>query len=124
MYGWDEVVWLTAFWYAVGGLSVAVCLKYADNIAKNFATSVAIILATLGSIQFFGFRPSVLFTLGAFLVIVSIFLYSSGATFMRYFGGWSSMARRSKNNKIAAVVMAVATSGGSSSRSNSPRQKP
>ncbi|KAF7638613.1 hypothetical protein Mgra_00001991 [Meloidogyne graminicola] len=86
MYGWDKIVWLTAFWYAVGGLSVAVCLKYADNIAKNFATSVAIILATLGSIQFFGFKPSLLFTLGASLVILSIFLYSSSITIFRFFG--------------------------------------
>ncbi|KAL7076490.1 hypothetical protein ACQ4LE_004749 [Meloidogyne hapla] len=86
MYGWDIVVWSTAFWYAVGGLSVAVCLKYADNIAKNFATSVAIILATLGSIQFFGFSPSLLFTLGATLVILSIFLYSSSTQILRFFG--------------------------------------
>ncbi|CAK5081748.1 unnamed protein product [Meloidogyne enterolobii] len=100
MYGWDIVVWTTAFWYAVGGLSVAVCLKYADNIAKNFATSVAIILATLGSIQFFGFKPSLLFTLGATLVILSIFLYSSSTQILRFFGIYSTQLNNKKGRKI------------------------
>ncbi|KAK5985620.1 UDP-N-acetylgalactosamine transmembrane transporter, partial [Trichostrongylus colubriformis] len=68
LYGFDWVVWLTVIWYCVGGLSVAVCIKYADNIAKNFATSVAIILATIGSMVFFSFQPSAMFTLGAALV--------------------------------------------------------
>jgi len=102
MYGWDIVVWTTAFWYAVGGLSVAVCLKYADNIAKNFATSVAIILATIGSIQFFGFKPSLFFTLGATLVILSIFLYSSSTQILRFFGIYSIQSNKlnKKGRKI------------------------
>ncbi|CAB03205.4 UDP-galactose/UDP-N-acetylglucosamine transporter srf-3 [Caenorhabditis elegans] len=77
LYGFDSIVWLTVLWYGVGGLSVAVCIKYADNIAKNFATSVAIILSTIGSIFLFDFIPSFTFLLGASLVIFSIFLYSS-----------------------------------------------
>lgn len=85
MYGFDSVVWSTVIWYGIGGLSVAICIKYADNIAKNFATSVAIILATLGSVHFFGFHPSILFTFGATLVIFSIFLYSSSSLFLRFF---------------------------------------
>jgi UDP-sugar transporter A1/2/3 len=79
LYGFDAVVWFTAFWYGIGGLSVAVCIKYADNIAKNFATSVAIILATLGSIYIFNFQPNLMFVAGASLVIASIFLYSSSS---------------------------------------------
>jgi len=86
LYGFDFVVWATVLWYGIGGLSVAVCIKYADNIAKNFATSVAIILATIGSIHLFGFSPNLLFTVGASLVIFSIFLYSSSAAFLKCFG--------------------------------------
>ncbi|KAI6224497.1 hypothetical protein M3Y99_01390800 [Aphelenchoides fujianensis] len=79
LHGFDGVVWVSVFWYAVGGLSVAVCIKYADNIAKNFATSVAIVLATIGSVFLFGFQPTAPFVLGAALVISSIFLYSSAS---------------------------------------------
>ncbi|RCN34028.1 Nucleotide-sugar transporter, partial [Ancylostoma caninum] len=85
LYGFDWVVWLTVLWYCVGGLSVAVCIKYADNIAKNFATSVAIILATVGSMVIFNFQPSPLFTLGAALVIFSIFMYSSSQSMVSVF---------------------------------------
>uniref|UniRef100_A0A7E4VP82 UDP-galactose translocator n=1 Tax=Panagrellus redivivus TaxID=6233 RepID=A0A7E4VP82_PANRE len=85
LYGFDPVVWLTVFWYGVGGLSVAVCIKYADNIAKNFATSLAIILATMGSVYVFGFVPNMAFTFGAALVIFSIFLYSSSAVVLSLF---------------------------------------
>ncbi|KAJ1349344.1 UDP-galactose/UDP-N-acetylglucosamine transporter srf-3 [Parelaphostrongylus tenuis] len=88
LYGFDWVVWLTVIWYCIGGLSVAVCIKYADNIAKNFATSVAIILATIGSIIFFSFQPTAQFLLGATLVIFSIFMYSSSQSMLRIFRRW------------------------------------
>lgn len=84
LYGWDGVVWLTAFWYGIGGLSVAVCIKYADNIAKNFATSVAIILSTIGSVFLFSFSPSFIFVSGATLAIFSIFMYSSSNSFLNH----------------------------------------
>ncbi|TKR87176.1 hypothetical protein L596_011622 [Steinernema carpocapsae] len=85
LFGFDSVVWFTVFWYGIGGLSVAVCIKYADNIAKNFATSVAIIISTFGSMYLFAFQPGALFSLGATLVIFSIFLYSSTVAFLKVF---------------------------------------
>ncbi|KAI1732922.1 nucleotide-sugar transporter domain-containing protein [Ditylenchus destructor] len=90
LYGFDAVVWFTALWYCIGGLSVAICIKYADNIAKNFATSVAIILATIGSIHFFGFTPNIFFVVGALFVIFSVFLYSSSSIFLKCFGSCGS----------------------------------
>ncbi|GMT08047.1 hypothetical protein PENTCL1PPCAC_30221, partial [Pristionchus entomophagus] len=84
LYGFDGVVWLTTFWYGIGGLSVAVCIKYADNIAKNFATSVAIILSTIGSVFIFSFSPSFIFVSGASLAILSIFMYSSSNSFLNH----------------------------------------
>ncbi|KAK0411808.1 hypothetical protein QR680_005857 [Steinernema hermaphroditum] len=85
LFGFDFIVWLTVFWYCIGGLSVAVCIKYADNIAKNFATSVAIIISTFGSMYLFSFQPGAPFSIGATLVIFSIFLYSSTAAFLKVF---------------------------------------
>lgn len=60
---------------ATGGLLVAVVVKYADNILKGFACSLAIILTCVFSIFLFGFKLSVQFSVGAGLVIGSIFLY-------------------------------------------------
>lgn len=76
LYGFDSVVWTLVIWYCLGGLSVAACIKYANNISKNFATSFAILLSTIGSIYIFHFEPDTVFLLGVFLVIISIFLYS------------------------------------------------
>jgi UDP-sugar transporter A1/2/3 len=39
---------------------VALVIKYADNIAKNFATSVSIILSFLASVSLFDFEISTL----------------------------------------------------------------
>ncbi|GMR52707.1 hypothetical protein PMAYCL1PPCAC_22902, partial [Pristionchus mayeri] len=77
LYGFDGVVWFTVFWYGIGGISVAFCLKYADVVTKDFATSVAIILSTIGSIFLFNFHLSIVFVVGAVLVMFAIFMYSS-----------------------------------------------
>ncbi|KAK6111192.1 UDP-galactose/UDP-N-acetylglucosamine transporter srf-3 [Brugia pahangi] len=77
LYGFDMLVWVVVFWYCIGGLSVAVCIKYSGNIAKNFATSAAIVISMVASIYLFDFIPNPLFLLGTGLVITSIFLYSS-----------------------------------------------
>jgi hypothetical protein len=47
--------WLTVFNIAVqgcGGLIIAVVIKFADNILKNFATSISIILSAVISWMF------------------------------------------------------------------------
>ncbi|GMS99955.1 hypothetical protein PENTCL1PPCAC_22130, partial [Pristionchus entomophagus] len=77
LYGFDAVVWFTVFWYGIGGISVAFCLRFADLVSKDFATSVAIILSTIGSIFLFNFHLTVVFVLGALLVMFAIFMYSS-----------------------------------------------
>lgn len=74
-FGYDLfVVYLVAM-NATGGLLVAVVVKYADNILKGFACSLAIIISSIISIFLFGFVISMQFVLGAALVISSIFLY-------------------------------------------------
>ncbi|GMT24210.1 hypothetical protein PFISCL1PPCAC_15507, partial [Pristionchus fissidentatus] len=83
-YGFDGIAWMTSLWYGIGGLSVAVCIKYADNISKNFATSMAIIVSTVGSVFLFSFAPSLIFVSGATLAIFSIFMYSSSNSFLNH----------------------------------------
>lgn len=73
--GYDLFVWYLVVLQAGGGLIVAVVVKYADNILKGFATSLAIIISCVASIYLFAFQLTMMFTLGAALVICSIFLY-------------------------------------------------
>ncbi|KAI5641995.1 nucleotide-sugar transporter domain-containing protein [Phthorimaea operculella] len=73
--GFDGFVWYLVVLQAAGGLIVAVVVKYADNILKGFATSVAIVISCIVSIYLFDFHLTLQFTIGTFLVIGSIFLY-------------------------------------------------
>ncbi|XP_059060126.1 UDP-N-acetylglucosamine transporter [Achroia grisella] len=73
--GFDGFVWYLVLLQAAGGLIVAVVVKYADNILKGFATSVAIIISCVASIFIFSFVLTIQFAAGTMLVIGSIFLY-------------------------------------------------
>ncbi|XP_076749407.1 UDP-galactose transporter [Xylocopa sonorina] len=75
-FGYDLFVWYLIVLQAGGGLIVAMVVKYADNILKGFATSLAIIISCIASIYFFDFNLTIQFSIGAVLVICSIFLYS------------------------------------------------
>ncbi|KAL7745363.1 hypothetical protein ACLKA6_015380 [Drosophila palustris] len=74
-HGYDVFVWYLVLLQAGGGLIVAVVVKYADNILKGFATSLAIIISCIASIYIFNFNLTLQFSAGAMLVIASIFLY-------------------------------------------------
>lgn len=76
MVGFDIVVWGMVILSALGGLTVSVVIKYADNILKAFATSISIIVACIASAILFAFRPSILFVVGTILAIGAVFLYS------------------------------------------------
>jgi UDP-galactose transporter len=54
--GYNWVVWTAILFQAAGGIVVALVINYADNIAKNFATSVSIVLSCVASAVFFGFK--------------------------------------------------------------------
>lgn len=74
-HGYDYyVIYLVAL-NACGGLLVAMVVKYADNILKGFATSLAIIITCVASIFIFNFQLTIQFSIGALLVIAAIFLY-------------------------------------------------
>ncbi|KAI8899626.1 nucleotide-sugar transporter-domain-containing protein [Globomyces pollinis-pini] len=74
-YGYNKWTWAAITCQAVGGLIVAVVVKYADNILKGFATSLAIILSSLASVFIFDFQLSFLFCIGAIIVLYATHLY-------------------------------------------------
>lgn len=51
--GYNWVVCLTIALQASGGIFVALVIKYANNIAKNFATSISIVIGFVASFFFF-----------------------------------------------------------------------
>lgn len=57
--GYNSVVWTAIVFQAIGGVLTSLCINYADNIAKNFATSISIIISFIFSLWFFGFRVSI-----------------------------------------------------------------
>jgi len=76
LYGFDLLVWIVIYVYALGGLTVAVVIKYADNILKGFATSAAIVVSCIMSVYLFNFSPTLQFLFGTALVIFAIYVYS------------------------------------------------
>ena len=52
--GYNWVVWTAILVQAAGGVLVAFVINYADNITKNFATSISIVISFLASVLFFG----------------------------------------------------------------------
>ncbi|KFY02802.1 hypothetical protein O988_01891 [Pseudogymnoascus sp. VKM F-3808] len=74
--GYNSVVWTAIAFQALGGVLVAMCINYADNIAKNFATSISIILSFLFSVWFFDFNVTFNFVIGTAVVIFATYLYS------------------------------------------------
>ncbi|CAF0770822.1 unnamed protein product [Rotaria sordida] len=74
--GLFDIVWIAITIQSAGGLLVALVIKYADNILKGFATSLAIIISCVISITLFDFQLTFLFSLGTIFVIFSLFIYS------------------------------------------------
>lgn len=73
--GYSPLVWTVISQQAVGGLIVALVVRYADNILKGFATSLSIILSCIASVFLFDYKITAYFIVGAALVIAAIFIY-------------------------------------------------
>ena len=74
--GYSSLVWLVVVIQAVGGLIVAVVVKYADNVLKTFASSFGIVISSIVSAILFDFHPNFAFLVGSSLVILATVLYS------------------------------------------------
>ncbi|KAK5119691.1 hypothetical protein LTR85_007267 [Meristemomyces frigidus] len=77
--GYNWVVWLAIVVQATGGVIVALVVNYTDNIAKNFATSISIIVSFLASVFFFDFHITSLYLLGTAIVLGATYMYNATA---------------------------------------------
>tara|TARA_B110001452_G_scaffold265046_1_gene269075 strand:+ start:2657 stop:3754 length:1098 start_codon:yes stop_codon:yes gene_type:complete len=78
LHGFTGMTWAVVLTQSVGGIVVAVTIKYADNILRNFSLTVSVILGTLGSYALFGLKLTSTYLLGVVLVLVAMGLFSSG----------------------------------------------
>ena len=77
--GFGAATWMSVTWQALGGIIVAVTIKYADNILRGFAQALALIVGAIGSWIIFDFKLTFMFCTGCTLVIGAVFLYGSSA---------------------------------------------
>ncbi|KXL48808.1 hypothetical protein M433DRAFT_62915 [Acidomyces richmondensis BFW] len=75
--GYNWVVWLMISLQAAGGVVVALVINYTSNIAKNFATSLSILVSFLASVFFFDFHITSFYLLGTATVLIATYLYNS-----------------------------------------------
>jgi UDP-sugar transporter A1/2/3 len=75
-HGYSGIVWCVIILQAIGGLVVAMVVKYADNILKGFAASFSIVTSLIFCYFWLDFHPTWIFFWGAILVNVSMYLYS------------------------------------------------
>ena len=75
-HGYNRTVWAVIVLQAVGGLTVAVVITYADNILKGFATSISVILSTMATVVLGQFDLTPLFLIGMVAVLAATHLYT------------------------------------------------
>mmetsp|Transcript_30824 Transcript_30824/g.50989 ORF Transcript_30824/g.50989 Transcript_30824/m.50989 type:complete len:314 (+) Transcript_30824:155-1096(+) len=79
----QNYTWATAFailQVAAGGLLAGMIHKYADNVAKGFATSLSIVINSFLGWLLFDARPTINLIGGSALVLLATLLYSMSAT--------------------------------------------
>lgn len=67
---------LTVLMSALGGLTVAAVLKYADSILKGYATALSVILTGILSVYLFGTDLNLIYGMGVINVIIAVLLYN------------------------------------------------
>ncbi|KAH8701664.1 putative UDP-galactose transporter [Talaromyces proteolyticus] len=75
--GYNWVVWTLIAVQTIGGIGAAFTIAHTDKTAKTMATGLSIILSTIVSLSVFDLELSANFFMGAAVVLVATFLYSS-----------------------------------------------
>lgn len=76
-HGFTMAAWISVINNAAGGMLIAVVVKYADNIMKNFSQGLSVILTTIMSCIVFECGINATFAAGVALVIYSVVLYGN-----------------------------------------------
>ncbi|XP_063721664.1 CMP-sialic acid transporter-like isoform X2 [Symsagittifera roscoffensis] len=76
-HGYNSLTVVVVLIGSAGGTATALMLKYLDNIYKNFASSMSLVLASFCSFCLTGQLYGPKFFLGSFLVCLSLFIYQS-----------------------------------------------
>ena len=76
-YNFNTPAFLSVFNSAIGGLTVAAVLKFADAVLKGYATALSVVLTGLLSMFIFGTQLSSFYFLSMINVIVSMLLYNN-----------------------------------------------
>ena len=75
-YNFSTGAFLTVLNSALGGLTVAAVLKYADSVLKGYATAISVIGTGLLSMVLFGTQLHVVYFMGIVNVVVAVLLYN------------------------------------------------
>lgn len=67
---------LTVLMSALGGLTVAAVLKFADSILKGYATALSVILTGVLSMYLFGTELNTIYFMGVINVVIAVLLYN------------------------------------------------
>eukprot|EP00547_Thalassionema_nitzschioides_P000072 CAMPEP_0194210678 /NCGR_PEP_ID=MMETSP0156-20130528/8946_1 /TAXON_ID=33649 /ORGANISM="Thalassionema nitzschioides, Strain L26-B" /LENGTH=353 /DNA_ID=CAMNT_0038938053 /DNA_START=110 /DNA_END=1171 /DNA_ORIENTATION=- len=76
-HGFNACVWGLVALQAGGGMLVAAVIKYADNVLKGLATGVSVVVGTTFSAVFFGTILTGQFSVGAVMILVSVYFFSN-----------------------------------------------
>eukprot|EP00543_Licmophora_paradoxa_P008654 CAMPEP_0202450184 /NCGR_PEP_ID=MMETSP1360-20130828/8814_1 /ASSEMBLY_ACC=CAM_ASM_000848 /TAXON_ID=515479 /ORGANISM="Licmophora paradoxa, Strain CCMP2313" /LENGTH=173 /DNA_ID=CAMNT_0049068341 /DNA_START=81 /DNA_END=602 /DNA_ORIENTATION=+ len=77
LHGFSFWVWVLVALQAGGGLLVAAVIKFADSVLKGLATGVSVVVATSCSTVLFGTDLTGQFSVGAAMILSSVFLFSN-----------------------------------------------
>eukprot|EP00736_Rhodelphis_marinus_P002298 Rmarinus@m.25804 len=78
--GYTRYTVLTVCSQSLGGLAVALVVKYADVLTKAYVSSISIIMSSLCSVYLFDFKITVQFAVGAGLVVAALVMYSKAGS--------------------------------------------
>lgn len=77
--GFSALTWLLVVFSTINGLVIAFLIKTADNIVKNFGTTLSVVVTSVCDYLLLGSSLAFNFWLGVVLILLSVSIYRDGA---------------------------------------------